>query len=189
MLIEVVAYRSAWPREFDAAAGHLRATLGDTARALHHIGSTSVPGLLAKDVIDVQVTVAELGETAVQLLAAGYAFHADLDADHAPPGVELRPRDLEKRTFTERPGERRANLHVRVQGAFNQRYAVLFRDYLRAEPRARDAYGLLKHRLARRFPEDRERYYELKDPAIDMLMAGAEVWARATSWTLPPSDA
>ncbi|NND02951.1 MAG: GrpB family protein [Acidimicrobiia bacterium] len=190
MLIEIVGYNESWPEEFVLCAAPIRAALGNDATAIHHIGSTSVPGLAAKDLIDIQVTVASLGEPVIApMVAAGFTFHDHLPVDHQPPGAAYPEVDLQKNTFTQREGDKRTNIHVRVEGAFNQRYAVLFRDYLRSHPRARDAYGELKRNLARLFPNNVVAYYDIKDPAIDMLMAGANIWAEATGWEVPPSDA
>ena len=83
----------------------------------------------------------------------------------------------------ERAGERRANIHLRSAGRRNQRYALLFRDYLRADDVVRDAYGLLKQRLAVLYPDDLEGYYDIKDPVMDIIYRGAESWAEATGWS------
>lgn len=189
MLIEIVDYKESWQQEFVVCAAPIRAALDGVARAIHHIGSTSVPGLAAKDLIDIQVTVAELGPPVIEpMVESGFTSLPHL-ADHQPPGGSYPEIELQKDTFTQRDGDRRANIHVRVEGAFNQRYAVLFRDYLRSHPLARDAYGELKKTLAKLFSDDRESYYDIKDPAIDMLMAGANIWAEATGWEVPPTDA
>jgi GrpB-like predicted nucleotidyltransferase (UPF0157 family) len=74
---------------------------------------------------------------------------------------------------------RRVNVHVRVAGWPNQRYALLFRDYLRAHPRAAAAYAQLKRALAERHAGDPAAYTELKDPACDLIVAAAEDWAAA----------
>lgn len=190
MLIEIVPHNPAWTSDFERAAVVLREVLGPVAVAIHHIGSTSIPGLAAKDVIDIQITVLDLSsEISDSLVEAGYHFLSHLPEDHAPPGVDM-PRDqLHKYVFTQRDSERRLNIHVRVEGAFNQRYAVLFRDYMRSQPAAAEAYGQIKQTLAEWFPEDIDRYYAIKDPAIDMLMAGANIWAEETGWEVPPTDA
>ncbi len=190
MLIEIVDYKESWPEEFIDCAAPVREALGTTVIAIHHIGSTSVPGLAAKDLIDIQVTVAELGDSVIgPMTAAGYVFHDQVQADHQPPGGAYPETELRKNVFAQREGDRRTNIHVRVEGAFNQRYAVLFRDYLQSQPLARDAYAELKRALSRLFPDDGEAYYDVKDPAIDMLMAGANIWAEETGWEVPPSDA
>jgi GrpB-like predicted nucleotidyltransferase (UPF0157 family) len=112
-----------------------RRCLGPRALRIDHIGSTSVPGLAAKDVIDIQVTVANLAD-ADPLTVAGFRAQPFLE-DHRPPGVKGDPREWQKRFFNFPEGERRGNVHVRVEGRENQRYALLFRDYLRAIARRR----------------------------------------------------
>ena len=189
-VIEIVDYKASWPAEFQAVARRLREALGASALRIDHIGSTAVPGLAAKDVIDLQVTVADLDGQVPELLArAGFRPWQDLMTDHSPPGVELSATELQKRLFNAPEGERRANIHLRVEGRFNQRYPLLCRDYLRAEPLAASAYGQVKRALARIVPNDVEAYYDVKDPVFDILMAGAEAWAARTSWRPGPCDA
>nr|WP_249681390.1 GrpB family protein [Roseococcus pinisoli] len=185
LVIRIVEYRPDWPDEYRALAERLRAVTPPGAQ-LHHIGSTSVPQLAAKDVIDLQMTVGSLDEVDGAALAGiGFVERPGL-SDHAPPGAPLPSGELAKRFF--RGGPRAANLHVREQGRFNQRYALLCRDYLRAQPEAAEAYALIKRRLADRFPKDEDAYYDIKDPVFDILMASANLWARATGWRLPPGD-
>jgi GrpB-like predicted nucleotidyltransferase (UPF0157 family) len=73
---------------------------------------------------------------------------------------------------------RRVNLHVREEGRANQRYALIFRDYLRADPLAAGAYAQIKLALARLHPTDQEAYYDVKDPVCDIIIGAAELWAR-----------
>ncbi len=185
-MIEIVAYRDSWPNEYREIAARLRDAAGKDILAIHHIGSTSVPGLVAKDIIDVQITVADIATAArLPLPAAGFAL-SPYTTDHTPPGMTLAPEQLEKRFF--KFELRRANVHVRVAGRFNQRYPLLCRDYLRTHGGAANAYGTIKQQLARLHPDDIEAYYDVKDPVFDLLMAGAEDWARYTGWRQPPSD-
>ena len=95
--------------------------------------------------------------------------------------------ELEKRYF--RGVGRRVHLHVREQGRFNQRYALICRDYLRCHPLAADAYLQVKRQLARHFLDDVGAYYDVKDPVFDVLMAGAFDWAEAGGWAQGASDA
>ncbi len=186
-MIEIVPYRLEWPGEFLALAQSLRQAFGEKALAIHHIGSTSVPGLDAKDIMDLQVTLASLEPSVDDDLARAGFGNAPLRIDHCPPGRTLPPSELEKR-FTNSQG-RAANLHLRVRGRFNQRYPLLCRDYLRSHPFAAAAYAEIKRQLAQRFPDDAESYYAIKDPVFDVLMEGAEAWAKATQWSEPASDA
>jgi GrpB-like predicted nucleotidyltransferase (UPF0157 family) len=180
--VEIVAYRDDWPLQFETLAADLRCALGDVAIRIDHIGSTAVPGLPAKDVIDVQVTVRRLADVPAAL--AGYE-HIPYHRDHDPPGPRLAEPELEKRLLRPLPPARAANVHLRVAGRFNHRYALLCRDYLRAVPAAAAAYAEVKRTLAARFPDDLELYSDVKDPVFDVIMAGAEYWADATGWQVP----
>ena len=168
-------------------AKKIRAALGPDALRIDHIGSTAVPGLPAKNVIDIQVAVADLRD-ADALALAGFRGADDIFGDHRPPGDERPDVEWTKRLFGEPPDERRANIHVRVLGSANERYALLFRDYLRAHPRTAEAYAELKRRLAAQMP-DTGIYADVKDPAVDIIALAAEDWAAATSWEPGPSDA
>jgi len=165
----------------------IRSALGPAALRVDHIGSTAVPGLPAKNVIDIQVAVADLA-AADALAAAGFRPSGEILNDHRPPGAQGPDSDWAKRFFTEPEGERRANVHVRVEGSGNQRYALLFRDYLRTHPQTAEAYAELKRRLAAQLP-DTMTYADVKDPAVDLIALAAEDWAAATDWQPGPSDA
>jgi GrpB-like predicted nucleotidyltransferase (UPF0157 family) len=186
-MIEIVDDRPAWPVEFVSLGARLRRQMRETALAIHHIGSTAVPGLAAKNVIDIQATVADLNALpAAAIEAAGFKLR-NIRTDHLPPGMILPPEQLEKRFFA--GTERSANLHIRGRGRFNQRYPLLCRDYLRAHPDAAAAYAEIKRQLARRFADDADAYYDIKDPVFDVIMAGARAWAERTAWQEPASDA
>lgn len=189
-MIEIVPYDPDWPEEFCRVGEPLRAALGDLALRIDHIGSTAVPGLAAKDIIDVQVTAATLdAEAFVAALAPlGYTRLADILGDHVPPGHDDAPGEWLKLFFRPPASQRRTNLHVRQAGRANGRYALLFRDYLRADPGAAGAYRQIKEALARLHPDDMEAYYDVKDPVCDLIMAAAERWALQTDYAPPPSD-
>jgi GrpB-like predicted nucleotidyltransferase (UPF0157 family) len=169
--------------EFARLERRIRVVLGPRALRIDHIGSTSVPGLAAKDVIDVQVTVARLRD-ADPLAAAGFRAQPFV-RDHVPPRAPDQEAEWTKRFFNLPEGERRGNVHVRVAGRANQRYALLFRDYLREHPAAAEAYGRLKVQLAKEL-EDPAAYPYVKDPACDLIWVAAEEWAAATGWMLQP---
>jgi GrpB-like predicted nucleotidyltransferase (UPF0157 family) len=191
-MIEIVDYKPTWTTEFLEIASKIRAALGARALAIHHIGSTSVPNLAAKDVIDVQITVSKLEEDALKpfLEGAGFVWREGVIHDHCPPGLTLSEGELEKHFVAwELNGIRRANVHIRIEGRFNQRYALLCRDYLRSHAMARDAYAEIKRQLARYFPENIDAYYDIKDPVFDVIMAGANDWAAFKGWQPAPSDA
>ena len=187
MKIEIVPYNRAWPAEFHEIGKQIRDAVGSAALTIHHIGSTSIPGLGAKDIIDVQMGVADFSMAWKERVEAiGFEYREYL-RDHCPPETELSSEQLEKRFF--RMNSRAVNLHIRVRGRFNYRYALLFRDYLRAHPRAANAYAQVKKNLARHFTADMDAYSTIKDPVCDCIMAGAFEWARSTDWKHGPSDA
>ena len=186
----IVDYRPDWPDEFAAIAADLRAALGALALRIDHIGSTAVPGLPAKDRIDVQVSVADVADPRVTaaLVRLGYTPVPAITADHQPPGADGAGAAWAKRFFRPPAGQRPTNLHVRGAGRANQRYALLFRDYLRAHPAAAAAYAETKRRLAAYHADDRDAYTLIKDPVCDLIMVAAEAWAVATGWQPGPSD-
>jgi GrpB-like predicted nucleotidyltransferase (UPF0157 family) len=188
-MINIVPYRPAWRDEFLVIGRTLRRALGDLALRIDHIGSTSVPGLAAKDIIDVQITVARL-EPAVEraLTAAGYQRRIGFTQDHIPPGGTISDADWVKWLFKPPAAQRLANIHVRLAGRPNQRYALLFRDYLRAHPAAAQAYAQVKDALANNHANDVDAYYAVKDPVCDIIIAGAEEWALRVGWAPEVTD-
>lgn len=187
-MIEIVLYRESWPDEFAAIGAALRRALGELAVRIDHIGSTSVPGLAAKDVIDIQISVRELDDRVAEALAPfGYVRLGHIGGDHRPPEAEGPDSDWQKQLFVQPQGRRRANIHVRVENRPNQRYPLLFRDYLRAHPASAEAYSRLKLELARVL-DDIGTYSDVKDPACDLIAIAAEDWARAAGWSPGPSD-
>ena len=184
--VEIVPYREAWQAEYEHLAARLRHALGPLALRVDHVGSTAVPGLPAKDVIDVQVLVATLApEAALSDAFARIGFRLRPGAwnrhDHLPSGWRGARAEWAKLVFGPVRGERPSNVHVRVRGHANARYALLFRDYLRAERGARLAWGTFKQRLAEQVP-DLATYGQVKDPATDVLLLAAEGWAARVGW-------
>jgi GrpB-like predicted nucleotidyltransferase (UPF0157 family) len=180
--IAIVPYDERWPGEFDRVATVLRRALGAQALRVDHIGSTSVPGLSAKDVIDIQVSVREFAPAISDaLLAAGFVRYPDVTADHVPPGFDGVPGEWSKWLFVQPQGQRRANIHIRRVNKPNQRYALLVRDFLRANPTVAKAYADLKTRLAAALANPAD-YPEVKDPAVDLIYLAAEVWADRAGW-------
>jgi len=185
-MISIVPHRAIWSVEFQEIAAAIRAGIGEAALRVDHIGSTSVPHLCAKDVIDLQVTVAELdGTVAERLRQLSFVQLPEIAGDHVPPGYAGPESDWVKLFFVQPSGQRRINVHVRQSGRPNQRYALLFRDYLVAHPRAAAAYGELKQRLAGSLVSE-DAYADVKDPAVDLIYFAAEEWAFHSRWQLYP---
>ena len=171
--IELAPYDPGWPARFSAWEQRLRASLGATALRIEHVGSTSVPGLPAKPVVDIQVSVADL--------TAEEAYVPAIEST----GVELRSRDELHRFFRPPPDRpREAHVHVAPAGSEWEREHLLFRDYLRADQEARDAYARAKERAALLWRDDRAAYTEAKSDVILDLMERAEHWAAGTGWAV-----
>lgn len=177
--VEVVPYRSAWVSEGAELTAWLAQGLPG-ATATDHIGSTSVPGLPAKDCIDVMVRVESLSDTDLSPLAeAGYRERPEEWNRAEALGSTTYP----KRVFGPAIGGRSVNIHVRETDGETARYALLFRDFLRADSDHRDAWGRFKVRLAEE-TLDIYAYGQLKAAAQPLLMALAERWAADNGWAL-----
>ncbi|MBO9588078.1 GrpB family protein [Devosia sp.] len=186
MQIIITPAQKSWPRDFQ----HLKAellTLSPPGAYVHHIGSTAVPDLAAKDIIDIQITVDDLTKVdPAGFLAAGHR-QSEHTSDHCPPGMDLAPADLAKHLFVVFT-PRRAHVHIRQRGAFNQKFPLICRDYLRSHPVTAKAYEQIKQRLAAFFPEDQDAYYDIKDPVFDIIHEGAMEWAKRTNWSEAAPD-
>ena len=174
-VVQLVPHRAAWSGEFETLAERLSAALGQLAIGIDHIGSTAVPGLVAKDVIDVQVRVATLDRDALDSCLGSLGFRRrpeQWNNREVSFGTEC-----SKMVFAPPAGERPSNVHVRVDGAPNARMALVIRDYLRANADARSAWGEFKLRLSREAP-DLNTYGRIKAPATIILAAAAAAWAQ-----------
>jgi GrpB-like predicted nucleotidyltransferase (UPF0157 family) len=182
----VVPYDPAWATRAAALIAKLGSSLGPLALRFEHIGSTAVPGMAAKNVLDLQVSVADLGVSArvfdAPLLAEGFR-RLPYGRDHVPAGRDDDPARWSKRLWSRHQhSDGDANLHARVAGSPNERLALLFRDWLRAHPAAVPAYAAFKATLADAVP-NLAAYADVKDPVVDLVIAVAEPWASATGWT------
>src|SRR6185503_17345035 len=112
-MIEIVAYKNSWPLEFRELASAIRQGLGPLALRIDHIGSTSVPGLAAKDVIDIQISVAAFSPKLLTALTTlGYSHLEDFRSDHRPAHAGGEDSEWEKWFFNPLAGQRRTNTHV-----------------------------------------------------------------------------
>jgi GrpB-like predicted nucleotidyltransferase (UPF0157 family) len=183
-MIIISKYNPKWTEEFESIKSSLQEILGDLALRIDHIGSTSVPGLGAKDVIDIQITVKALDDQIkLNLINAGYKDWGTVAHDHIPQGENDNLKLWEKFFFNQPERQRPANIHIRVAGNPNQHYALLFRDYLRTHPNSAKSIELLKREIAKRHVNDGEAYNEIKEPAYDLIWDAALEWARYTDWS------
>jgi GrpB-like predicted nucleotidyltransferase (UPF0157 family) len=137
--IEVVDYDRDWPVHFERLQMEIQSRLGELLSGIHHIGSTSVPGLMAKPKIDIDAVVrseALLPDAIARMqMASEYTFHGDPYRD----GMW---------TFTSGHGSRGARLYICAPDTPTHTRRVLFRDWLRSHPQDAETYATLKRRLA-----------------------------------------
>lgn len=136
--IEVVEYGPGWPAAFEGAQTAIEKLLGGLVLEIHHIGSTSVPGLCAKPKIDIDIVLrsaAEIPEAIERMKAEGYTYHGEKYRD----GMWA---------FTTGPGSRGERLYLCAPGTPTHLRRLLFRDYLRHHPETAATYGALKRKLA-----------------------------------------
>lgn len=158
--VVLVEYRADWVTHFERIRKQLARALGASARTIEHIGSTAVPEMPAKPIIDVLVTVDEVEDEYLYLpVLVGL-------------GYEPRVREPGHRMF--RPSSRDAHIHVWAEGSAEHRDYLLLRDRLRASPEDHAAYARLKHQLVSEDWPDVNYYAEAKSPLI------AEILERAT---------
>ena len=147
-MISIIPYQSNWPTQFEQLSRTLHEALGDLALRIDHIGSTAVSGLAAKNIIDIQITTTALTtELENALNKIGYQRILSVTKDHTPAGTREAPEEWIKWFFTAPNNQCSANIHVRLAGRANQRYSLLFRDFLRAHPQVATAYGQTQQAL------------------------------------------
>jgi GrpB-like predicted nucleotidyltransferase (UPF0157 family) len=161
----VAPFDPEWATIASAWIGRLHHVLASVDARIEHIGSTAVPGLAAKPVVDLQV--------AVPRLADEQTYRPAIES----LGLPLRARATDHRFF--RPPEaaaRTVHVHVCERGSAWERRHILFRDFLRAHPDRREEYARLKRRLAASVGGDRARYTAGKEDFISRTLEDAEQW-------------
>ena len=183
--VSVVAHDETWAATGRRLAARVRRAAGERGAAVDHVGSTSVPGLAAEDVVDLQLVVPDLTTAdalAPVLSAAGFPSVHGAWVDIPGPGEDGA---WKERLHGSADPARAVHLHVRVAGSPGARYALLFRDWLRADAGARGEYAALKHGLAARH-RTRDDYAEAKEPWFtEMAWPRMLAWQRATGWAPP----
>jgi GrpB-like predicted nucleotidyltransferase (UPF0157 family) len=169
--IEVLDYDVKWPEKFEAWRLRLANELAETAQRIEHVGSTAVPGLSAKPIVDIQVSVKDIRDEESYVPSIERA------------GVQLRSRDVFHRYFRPFP-ERPRDIHVHVcdGGSTWEREHLLFRDYLRSHGGARAAYAETKRAAALVWTDDRWGYTDAKSKTILDILESAEQWAADIGW-------
>jgi len=179
-------YDEQWPTRAARLAARVLAAAGPVGHRVEHVGSTAVPGLPAKDVIDLQLSVPSLAaadDVAGALGAAGFP-RLPPTADTPQPAVDPDPAAWQKRLHGGADPGLVVHLHVRVAGSPGERTALLLRDWLRAQPQERQAYAEHKQRLASSAASTLE-YRERKEPWFGEALPRALAWAARTGWAPP----
>ncbi|WP_422746521.1 dephospho-CoA kinase [Mycobacterium sp. WMMD1722] len=174
---KIVDYKPEWVSEGKRAVARLATACGHRAQRIDHIGSTAVAGLAAKDVIDIQVTVDSLAtadELADALYGAGYPRVEEITADSPHTDDET---NWQKRFHASADPGRPTNVHLRVAGWPNQRFALLFPAWLASDADIRAEYLGVKRAAA-----DAADYAEAKEPWLAAAHRRAGEWADATGW-------
>jgi GrpB-like predicted nucleotidyltransferase (UPF0157 family) len=158
--IGIVDYDPRWPSEFARLRDRAQLAVGEVARSIEHVGSTAVPGLAAKPVIDLVVVVEsedDVPEAIRRLETIGYVARGDLGV----PGREA---------FSWPGGEARHHLYVSPESSDELRAQLRFRDRLRADPALAREYEALKRDLAERYRDDRPGYTDAKTGFIEAAL-------------------
>ena len=161
--IKLLDYDPDWPKKFQTHAGRIIEALGDSALRTEHIGSTSVPGLAAKPIIDILVEVQDSADESAylpQLEAAGYRLRV------------REPDWNEHRMF--RTPERDVHVHVYSTGCPEMERNLVFRDRLRRNIEDRNRYEQVKRKLAEKEWSDMNEYAEAKTEVIESIIASAQ---------------
>jgi GrpB-like predicted nucleotidyltransferase (UPF0157 family) len=170
--IHLRAYDPSWPDRAAAYARELQPVLDQwLLRPIEHVGSTAIPGIFAKPVIDLMAQVADAGAVAGQ---AGDTLDG-MNWRYVPPELDGRPW---RRFFAKvsQDGEHRlAHLHLMFEGAERWDQQLRFRDSLRSNPELRDEYSAIKRRLASTYADDRERYTDEKAAFVTRVMRDLDI--------------
>ena len=161
--VVVLPYDEQWKQDFLAIKVELADALGQLATAIEHVGSTSVEGLSAKPVIDIDVVIRDhtlLEDVISALWKIGYQHEGDL-------GITGR----EAFRYDGKEHLRKHHLYVCPADSPELKRHLAFRDYLRTHPDAAREYGRIKEEGARRYPDDIDRYIEYKSPFIERIYA------------------
>ena len=160
--VRIAGYDVSWPGKFEAERALLQELIGPwVVGGIHHVGSTSVPGLPAKPVIDILAGVESLDRSRPcidKMASLGYLYwpyHSDVMHWFCKPD----------------PARRTHHLHLVPFGSPRYRDELAFRDVLRGDPALTERYAALKRGLAARFPDDREAYTEHKAPFVSEVLA------------------
>jgi len=169
MKVKVVDYNPKWLQQYNIEQQLLLKKMGDVVISIHHIGSTSIPGMSAKAIIDILIEVSSLSrldDKDETMLSLGYASHGEY-------GI------VGRRYYTKGSLNRSHQIHVFVRGDNNILRHIAFRDYIQAHPAIAKNYADLKIRLAIRFPDSIDDYCDGKNSFIKQFELEAVTWLKS----------
>jgi GrpB-like predicted nucleotidyltransferase (UPF0157 family) len=161
-VVKIVGHRTEWALFYDSEAEKLKNCLGGLAVDIQHVGSTAVPGLISKPIIDIAVAVtsrADITAIVKHLLAIGYIDRGDQGAS----GGYLMVKESEQNV-------RIFHIHIVEKADTQWRNYIIFRDCLRRDAETREEYARLKKTLAAKYPKDRESYTNGKEQFIRTVL-------------------
>src|SRR5512137_1730469 len=167
--IHIVQYDRNWPALYEQERTWIAAALGETVAEIHHVGSTAVPGLSAKPIIDIMVAVTQLAPS------------EDYGRKLEPLGYEYHDSEEAGRIFFRKGMPRTHHVHIVERSSWTLQRHLLFRDYLRAHPQTMQQYARLKQELAIQFESDRKAYTEAKTKFVESIVALAAAGSRIQS--------
>lgn len=174
----IAPYNPEWINMFTDIGLRLKDSLQELAIRIDHVGSTSVVGLEAKPIVDIQISVLNYEDV--------LSYKSKIES----VGFVLREEnpDRTKRYFREVSGSRRTHIHVRQSGSFSEQMTLLFRDYLRSHPEDCKRYADEKHRLMRIYKNERPKYVEGKGPIVWDIIRKAHIWSQEIGWAPDKTD-
>jgi GrpB-like predicted nucleotidyltransferase (UPF0157 family) len=162
-IVRLVPYTKEWERLFQAEKPRLQAAVGKVVLDIQHVGSTSIPGMVAKPIIDIAIAIENFEEAAVcvkPIEQLGYEYKGE--------------NGIPRRHYFVKGNPTTHHLHINEIGGRNWKDLILFRDYLTQHAEIAKEYAELKLTLARRYPTNRQSYLDGKAPFIERVLQLAE---------------
>jgi GrpB-like predicted nucleotidyltransferase (UPF0157 family) len=164
----IVPYDPAWPKQYEVEKERLQEALGSLIVQIEHVGSTAVPGVGAKPIIDIMIILSDINNISGCVLSLKNIGYEHL-GEYGIPGRHF------FRKFSKKAGERTHHLHIVGAGNDFIEKHLLFRDYLRSNLETAQQYYQLKKELAAKYNNDRDSYTEAKTTFIESVLSNAKI--------------
>lgn len=162
--VRLLPHQEIWAELFEEEKAQLEAAIGPYILDIQHVGSTSIPGIPAKPIIDIGVAVRNFEEAAVciePIVQLGYVYRGE--------------NGIPRRHYFRKGNPCTHHLHMNEITGVDWQNQILFRDFLRINPEVASEYGRLKSKLAKRHKSDREGYLQAKAPFIENVLRIAKI--------------